>query len=50
MLSIGNNKKIIHGVKTQLSSKFEMKDLGAVNFIWAWKLKEINKRGNSDIC
>ena len=50
MLSIGNNKEIIHGAKTQLSSEFEMKDLGVVNFIWAWKLKEINKRGNLDIC
>ena len=30
---IGNNKEIIQDVKTQLSSKFDMKDLGATNFI-----------------
>jgi hypothetical protein len=29
MLLIGNNKEIIQDVKTQLSSKFDMKDLGA---------------------
>jgi hypothetical protein len=33
MLLIGNNKEIIQDVKTQLSSKFDMKDLGASNFI-----------------
>jgi hypothetical protein len=33
MLLIGNNKDIIQDVKTQLSSKFDMKDLGASNFI-----------------
>jgi hypothetical protein len=33
MLLIGNNKKIIQDVKTQLSSKFEMKDIDAANFI-----------------
>jgi hypothetical protein len=47
MLLIGNNKKIIQDVKTQLSSKFDMKDLSASNSFWAWKLKEIGKRGNS---
>jgi hypothetical protein len=29
MLLIGNNKEIIQDVKTQFSSKFDMKDLGA---------------------
>jgi hypothetical protein len=29
MLLIGNNKEIIQDVKTQLSSKFDRKDLGA---------------------
>jgi hypothetical protein len=33
MLFIGNNKDIIQYVKTQLSSKFNMKDLGVANFI-----------------
>jgi hypothetical protein len=46
MLLIGNNKEIIQDVKTQLSSKFDMKDLGVANSFWAWKLKEIGKRGN----
>jgi hypothetical protein len=33
LLLIGNNNKIILDVKTQLSSKFDMKDLDATNFI-----------------
>ena len=33
MLLIRNNKEIIQDVKTQLSSKFDMKDIGAANFI-----------------
>ena len=47
MLLIGNNKEIIQDVKTQLSSKFDMKDLGPSNFILGMELKEIEKRGNS---
>ena len=39
MLLIGNNKEIIQDVKTQLSSKFDMKDLGAMNFILAMEIK-----------
>jgi hypothetical protein len=39
MLLIGNNKKIIHDVKTQLSYKFDMKDLGATNFIFGMEIK-----------
>ena len=34
MLLIGNNKEIIQNVKTQLSSKFDMKDLLAANSIF----------------
>ena len=33
MLLIGNNKDVIKEVKSQLSSKFDMKDLDAANFI-----------------
>jgi hypothetical protein len=39
MLLIGNNKEIIQDVKTQLSSKFDMKDIGVVNFILGMKIK-----------
>jgi hypothetical protein len=45
MLLIGNNKKIIQGVKTQLSSKFYMKDLGAGNFILGMEIKRDRKKG-----
>jgi hypothetical protein len=39
MLLIGNNKEIIQDVKTHLSSKFKMKDLGASNFIFGMEIK-----------
>jgi hypothetical protein len=39
MLLIGNNKEIIQDVKTQLSSKFDMKDLSASNFILGMEIK-----------
>jgi hypothetical protein len=39
MLLIGNNKEIIQDVKIQLSSKFDMKDLGASNFILGMEIK-----------
>jgi hypothetical protein len=39
MLLIGNSKEIIQDVKTQLSSKFDMKDLGASNFILGMEIK-----------
>jgi hypothetical protein len=39
MLLIGNDKEIIQDVKTQLSSKFDMKDLGAANFILGMEIK-----------
>jgi hypothetical protein len=39
MLLIENNKEIIQDVKTQLSSKFDMKDLGVANFILGMEIK-----------
>jgi hypothetical protein len=39
MLLIGNEKEIIQDVKTQLSSKFDMKDLGVANFISRMEIK-----------
>jgi hypothetical protein len=44
MLLIGNNKEIIQNVKTQLSSKFDMKDLGASNFILGMEIKRDQKK------
>ena len=44
MLLIGNNREIIQDVKTQLSSKFDMKDLGASNFILGMEIKRDRKR------
>jgi hypothetical protein len=46
MLLIGNNKEIIQDVKTQLSSKFDMKDLGASNFILGMEIKRYWKKRN----
>jgi hypothetical protein len=39
MLLIGNNMDAIKEVKKQLSSKFDMKDLGATNFIMGMEIK-----------
>jgi hypothetical protein len=44
MLLIGNNKEIIQDVKTQLSSKFDMKDLGVSNFILGMEIKRVQKK------
>jgi hypothetical protein len=44
MLLIGNNTKIIKDVKTQLSSKFDMKDLDASNFILGMEIKIDRKK------
>jgi hypothetical protein len=44
MLLIGNNKEVIQDVKTQLSSKFDMKDLGASNFILGMEIKRDQKK------
>ena len=39
MLLVGNNMEVIKEVKPQLSSKFDMKDLGAANFIMGMEIK-----------
>ena len=39
MLLVGNDKEIIQDLKTQLSSKFGMKDLGAANYIFGMQIK-----------
>jgi hypothetical protein len=44
MLVIGNNKEIIQDVKTQLSFKFDMKDIGAANFILGIEIKRDRKK------
>jgi hypothetical protein len=44
MLLIRNNKEITQDVKTQLSSKFDMKDLDASNFISGMEIKRDRKR------
>jgi hypothetical protein len=46
MLLIGNNKEIIKDVKSQLSSKFDTKDIGAANFILGMGIKrdQVNKK------
>ncbi len=52
MLLVANDKKIIQYLKTQLSSKFYMKDLGAANYIldmeikrdWAKRKLQLNQR------
>ena len=39
MLLVGNNMEVIKEVKMQPSSKFDMKDLGASNFILGMEIK-----------
>lgn len=39
MLLIGNNMEFIKEVKIKLSSKFDMKDLGATNWILGMQIK-----------
>ena len=39
MLLVGNEKEIIQDLKTQLSSKFNMKDIGAANYILGMEIK-----------
>ena len=47
MLLIGNDKEIIQDFKTQLFFKFDMKDLGAANYIlgmeikWDWEKRNL---------
>eukprot|EP00253_Pinus_taeda_P024916 PITA_24916 len=43
MLLVGNDKEIIQDLKTQLSSKFDMKDLGAANYILGMEKKRSGK-------
>jgi hypothetical protein len=46
MLLIGNEKEIIQEVKTKFSSKFDMKDLSAANFILGMEIKrdQVNRK------
>jgi hypothetical protein len=44
MFLIGNNKEIIKDVKSQLSSKFDMKDIDASNFILGMEIKRDQKK------
>lgn len=39
MLLVGNEKEIIQDLKTRLSSKFDMKDFGAANYILGMEIK-----------
>ncbi len=39
MLLVGNDNEIIQDLKTQFSSKFDMKDLGAANYILGMEIK-----------
>ena len=39
MLLVGNDKEINQDLKTLLSSKFDMKDLGATNYILGMEIK-----------
>eukprot|EP00253_Pinus_taeda_P021683 PITA_21683 len=44
MLPVGNDKEIIEDLKIQLSSKFDMKDLGAANYILGMEIKRDRER------
>jgi len=44
MLLIGNKKEIIQELKTRLSTKFYMKDLGAVNYILGMEIKQYREK------
>ena len=39
ILLVGSDKEIIHDLKTHLSSKFDVKDLGAANYILRMEIK-----------
>ena len=47
MLLVGNDKEIIQDLKTQLSTKFDIKDLGATNYILGMEIKRDRARGSS---
>ena len=44
MLLVGNNMDVIKEVKSQLSSKFDMKDLDASNFIMGMEIKRDHEK------
>ena len=46
MLLVRNDKDIIQDLKTQLSSKFDMKYLGATQFVLGMEIKYIEERGS----
>ena len=46
MLLIGNNKYVIREVKSQLSSKFDMKDLDASKFIMGMEIRRDHANKN----
>ena len=46
MLLIGNNKDIIKEVRSQLSSKFDMKDISVVNFIMGMEIRRDHENMN----
>ena len=46
MLLIGNNRDVIKEVKSQLSCKFDMKDLGAANFILGMEIRRDHANNN----
>eukprot|EP00253_Pinus_taeda_P028925 PITA_28925 len=39
VVRVGNDKEIMHDLKTHLSSKFDMKDIGAANYIFGMEIK-----------
>ena len=45
MLLVGNDKEIIQDLKTHLSFKFDMKDLGATNYILGMEIKRDQMKG-----
>eukprot|EP00253_Pinus_taeda_P023158 PITA_23158 len=50
MFLVGNDKEIIQDLKTQLSSKFDMKDLGAANYILGMEIKTDRVRFSTEQC
>ena len=46
MLLVGNDKEIIHDLKTQLFSKFDMKDIGAAKYILGMEIKRYRAKRN----
>jgi hypothetical protein len=46
MLLVGNNMDVIKEVKSEISSKFDMKDLGVANFIMGMEIKRDHANKN----